>query len=58
MRALMSSFVAAGDHELLRLYFPHAAALSRLPAWSLRLGREEATRLAGAARWLDAAADA
>lgn len=56
MRALIASFVAAGDRELMRRYFPHAAALSRLPAWTIELGRQERTRLASAARWLDAAA--
>ena len=57
MRALVASFVAAGDAELLRRYFPHTAALSRLPAWTLRLEAEEGTRLEHAARWLDGAAD-
>lgn len=50
---LLGAFIASGDPRTLRAWFPHAAALSRLPLWELRHVRSKRTRLAEAARALD-----
>jgi hypothetical protein len=50
---LVGAFLASGDHALLRRWFPHAAALSRLPAWELWHARPREARLAAAARGLE-----
>ncbi|MQA00008.1 MAG: hypothetical protein GEU80_11880 [Dehalococcoidia bacterium] len=52
---VVAAFLASGDQVLLRQWFPHAAALSRLPGWELRHARPREHRVAEAARSLDAA---
>jgi hypothetical protein len=50
---LLGAFVASADQQALRDWFPHAAALGRLPLWELRHARPERARLAAAARCLE-----
>lgn len=50
--AVLESFLALAGPGLLRPWFPIAAALSRLPGWELRHGRDPAQRLAAARRLL------
>ena len=52
---LIGSFAALGQPQLLRRFFPHAAALTRLPCWDLFHASDPATRLQSAAQWLDVA---
>lgn len=49
----LASFTATTDPARLRRFLPVAAALSRLPAWTLELGADAGRRLAGAACLLD-----
>lgn len=53
MGALLGAFTANRNPSLRVSFFPHASALSRLPAWRLRLAREPGRRLAAAAAALD-----
>lgn len=53
---LVGSFLSAGDPDLLRRWFPAAAALGRLPAWELGHGADPSSRLAAARRGLAAVA--
>lgn len=55
LRLIVGSFAAIGHRDLLRRFFPHAAALTRLPARELLHSRDPAVRLRAAARWLDVA---
>ena len=55
LRLIIGSFAAIGHRDLLRRFFPHAAALTRLPARELLHARDPAVRLRAAARWLDVA---
>ena len=50
---LIGSYAALGDADLLRRFFPHAAALTRVQTWDLFHGSDPSTRLEVAAGWLD-----
>jgi hypothetical protein len=50
---VVDAFSSAGEIELVRRFFPHAAALSRCPGWALRHGVRPAQRLAAARALLD-----
>lgn len=52
---LIGSYAALGDADLLRRFFPHAAALTRGQTWDLFHGSDPSTRLGVAAGWLDVA---
>ena len=55
-RVVVGSYYAASNPPLLRRFFRHAAALSRVPAWRFELASDPAGRLVAAGRHLDAAA--
>jgi len=52
LHALVQAFGSAMDPAQLRRYFPHAAALSRLPNWNLAHGTDRRTRLDSASQVL------
>jgi hypothetical protein len=52
---VLGSYAALGDADLLRRFFPHAAALTRERTWDLFHGSDPSTRLEVAAGWLDVA---
>jgi hypothetical protein len=52
--AVLGSFFSVGEPPLLRRFFPHAAALSRLQGWKLGHGCLTGTRLGEAQRLLGA----
>ena len=57
MKALLPSFPLAPDRRRFRELFPIAAALSRLPAWTLYHDADPARRLDVAGTLLDSLAD-
>jgi hypothetical protein len=57
LRLVIGTYYAADDESQLKAWFPHAAALTRLPAWDLHHSPDPANRLEVAARWIAAAFD-
>ena len=53
----LSAFTPARNLELRRAFFPHAAALSRLPAWRLRHACDSSVRLSEAVELLSGVHD-
>ena len=51
---ILATFAPSHEPQLLRRFFPHAAALSRLPVWELALDPDPTRRVSAVAKLLDA----